>query len=177
MIKTPCCGIVLFFNDDVVLVKTDAGHYGFPKGKRKKGETDFENALREVEEESGIRLKDMKLYKNDDGNYVTVDEIKNTYPSIRYFVGELNCKIKLEMEDPEELEEVVYMNVNDALNFTDYDLVERRKSVLKTAVTFRKANQVTMDPSDLKYLSKDYFKKICLKVFALLLRKYSLTCI
>ena len=154
MIKTPCCGIILFLKDDVVLVKTGQGHYGFPKGKRKKGETDFENAVREVEEESSIRPKDIKLYKHNDGNYVTVDEIKNTYPSIRYFVGELTRKVDLAMEDPEELDEVVYMNIEQALNFSEWDLAERRKIVLRDAMTFRKAQQIEMNPSDLKYLSK-----------------------
>jgi len=154
MIKTPCCGIVLFLNNDAVLVKTDSGHYGFPKGKRKKGETDLENALREVEEESNIKLKDMKLYKHDNGNYVTIDEIKNTYPSIRYFVGELNNKVNLKMEDPEELDEVTYVSISDALTFSEWDLAERRKIVLRDAVTFRRVNQVTMNESDLKYLSK-----------------------
>jgi 2'-phosphotransferase len=156
MIKTPYCGIVLFLNNDVVLVKTYNGHYGFPKGRRKKGETDLENALREVEEKSNVKLKDMKLYKHDNGDYVTINEIKNTDPSIIYFVAELNNKVnlRLKIEEPEELDEVTYVSISTALAFSEWDLVERRKIVLRDAVMLKQVNQSTMNSSDLKYLSK-----------------------
>ena len=35
MTTIPCCGIILFYNDETVLVKTPRQHYSFPKGKRK----------------------------------------------------------------------------------------------------------------------------------------------
>lgn len=153
MIKTPCCGIVIFRNDTVVLVKTDKGHYGFPKGKRKKNETDLENAIREVKEESNIGFDDLLLYKYNNGDYVTVDEVKNVSPSIRYFVGELKHHVELKMEDPDELDEVSYVNINDALNFTEWDLAERRKIVLRDAIKFRQP-KISMKEEDAKYVSK-----------------------
>jgi 8-oxo-dGTP pyrophosphatase MutT (NUDIX family) len=62
------CGGVLFNEHRQVLLvehKADAEHklglYGFPAGKAVKGETDVCTAIREIEEETGVVLKEVDV--------------------------------------------------------------------------------------------------------------------
>jgi 8-oxo-dGTP pyrophosphatase MutT (NUDIX family) len=54
---------------ECLLVQTPEGHWGFPKGKRNRGETVVDNALRELFEETGVMRLQIDLL--DD---VQVDE-------------------------------------------------------------------------------------------------------
>ncbi len=51
------CGAVVFDNDKVLLVTHLAGHTDFPKGHMEKGETEQETAIREVMEETNIKIR------------------------------------------------------------------------------------------------------------------------
>ena len=57
IIKERSCGIVVFDNDKVLLIKHNKGHISFPKGHVEVGESDEETAYREVLEETGIEAK------------------------------------------------------------------------------------------------------------------------
>ena len=57
MEKEKSCGIVVFNEDKVLIVKHNVGHYGMPKGHVEDGETEFETAIREVKEETNIDAK------------------------------------------------------------------------------------------------------------------------
>jgi len=53
-------GIILIFRKDnhedrFLILRHNAGHWSFPKGHKEEGETSVEAALRELEEESGIK--------------------------------------------------------------------------------------------------------------------------
>lgn len=52
-------GIIVFYADKdkirFLLIKHSAGHWAFPKGHPDKGETQIETALRELQEETGIK--------------------------------------------------------------------------------------------------------------------------
>ena len=54
MIKELSCGIIVFDNDKVLLIKHKGGHTSFPKGHVEKGETFKATARRETKEETGI---------------------------------------------------------------------------------------------------------------------------
>jgi 8-oxo-dGTP diphosphatase len=62
----PCAGVVVFRWDGAeprcVLVRTHGGEWGFPKGKRQRGETVVENALRELREETGLHPEHLTLH-------------------------------------------------------------------------------------------------------------------
>lgn len=78
--KTGCYGFICTSLDggEVLTVTTPAGHTGFPKGKRHKGEHSMCTALRELYEETSLTLKDITITEqtreefNDRGNCPTV---------------------------------------------------------------------------------------------------------
>jgi len=77
-------GIIL--KEDYVLLmfrrKDGDEYYVFPGGHMREGETPLENAIREIEEETTIKVKDMEL-AFEFKNYVKPNKVKTDY----YFVG------------------------------------------------------------------------------------------
>ena len=57
MVKEKSCGTICFDGDKVLMVKHNAGHCAFPKGHVEEGETEFETAIRETKEETGIDVE------------------------------------------------------------------------------------------------------------------------
>ena len=55
------CGCIIINKNKVLLIKQTKGHWGFPKGHVEKDETEIETAIREVKEETGLDIKDLKL--------------------------------------------------------------------------------------------------------------------
>lgn len=84
MIKEKSCGIIVFDNDKVLLIKHNGGHMSFPKGHVEMGETEKETAYREVMEETGIEAKIIS-----DETYLNTYSPKEGYmKDVFYFVGE-----------------------------------------------------------------------------------------
>jgi 8-oxo-dGTP pyrophosphatase MutT (NUDIX family) len=123
----PCAGIIVFNNDETVLVNTKFGNYSFSKGKKNKGENLIDVAWRELEEETGLRKDQVNLI--DD---YFIDELSNRgNPSVRYFVGTINTKIDQFVFDTEELENVGWYRVEKALDIVKFK--NARKQILKQA--------------------------------------------
>lgn len=60
MEKEKSCGAIVYNqNNEVLVVKHNAGHWDFPKGHMEKDETEQQTAIREVKEETNI---DVELY-------------------------------------------------------------------------------------------------------------------
>ena len=57
MKKEKSCGIIVFDEDRVLLIKHNGGHISFPKGHVEDGETPKETAIRETFEETGIEAE------------------------------------------------------------------------------------------------------------------------
>lgn len=135
-----CCGIIVFYNDLTVVVKTEKGRYSYPKGKKEKGETHLETAYRELKEESNIDSNDIDLYPES----VFIDERKgnNNNISVRYFIGKLKHQKPVSFMDPDELDEVKYMRVIDVLTLPNENMMERRKTILSHAYSIYQ-NQLT----------------------------------
>ena len=131
--KLPCAGVIVIdpTETSVVLVETKKGNLSFPKGKRDKGEDIFTTALRELEEETGIR-KDMM--EDIDASYWIDEMSKKGNPNIRYFIGRLKDEY-IEHKftfDPDELAVVTWYQFDKA--FESEWLRDSRKTVLKTAL-------------------------------------------
>lgn len=129
----PCCGIIVFYKDNnnidkTILVSTHNGNYSFPKGKRHKNETSLETAWRELTEETGLTKDNVELV-----NESFIDETSNRKGnlSVRYYVGKLVKPLETFTFDPEELNKVEWLTINDALKLDKF--VDKRKDVLKHA--------------------------------------------
>lgn len=133
MTTIPCCGIVLFYNDETVLVKTPKQNYSFPKGKRKKGETYFATALRETFEETGITENDFTICTNSVGDLLSVIEVAH-YPAVKYYIAQLKNKIDLKVSDCDELDDAVYMKICDVFLIPEHHLREKRLIAFKSIV-------------------------------------------
>lgn len=131
IIKMPqinCFGFVIFNNNQTVLVQTKQGIYGFPKGKRNKGESELETAYRELREETGISPNDINVSPN-----IYFDEQKEGKKniSVRYFLAKLNNQVDLKIQDPDELANTFYININEALKLNNLSSI--RKKILQNA--------------------------------------------
>lgn len=127
-----CAGCIVFrFVESelqVCLIATHKGIYGFPKGKREKGERLIQGALRELNEETGIR-EDQITQLNETK---FVDELsRNGIPSIRFFITTLNVsEIKLKPVDVGEIAVCEFVSIDKAVKL----LNEKRQKVLSEAI-------------------------------------------
>ena len=123
----PCAGIIVFDQDNTILVRTSHGNHSFPKGKREKGESYIVAAWRELQEETGLTQMHIELLDN-----VFFDELSGKgNPSVRYFVGRLTVEIDSFTFNKNELENVSWVNVNDAYKIEKFK--DSRKAILKEA--------------------------------------------
>jgi 8-oxo-dGTP pyrophosphatase MutT (NUDIX family) len=107
-----CAGIIVFHQNNTVIVSTARGNHGFPKGKRHSSETLLETAWRELQEETGLSQRDVTLIPD-----VFVDEQKpdKKNVSVRYFVGILKeDETPVLTHDPTELASVQWVDVEKA---------------------------------------------------------------
>lgn len=106
MLNQYSAGIVIYTiknNQPHYLLLHHGGKYwNFPKGKMEKGETGLEAAYREVEEETGIQKKDIRLYQNFQQHYYYrfyVEEGRMIYKKVTFFLGKvLEPKIQISDE-------------------------------------------------------------------------------
>ncbi len=116
MNKEISCGIIVFDNDKVLLIKHKGGHTSFPKGHVEKGETLKVTAKRETKEETGIdaEIKGNICFIN---TYVPKEGYEK---DVLFFIGE-----KIGGELKPQLEEVSFCDFfskEEALEKLTYDI-------------------------------------------------------
>ena len=83
------CGAVVFTKMDgeikYLLISNLQGIYGFPKGHLEGKETETETALREVYEETNLRIELIDGFRTTDEHFIP--EKKDTVKQITYFLG------------------------------------------------------------------------------------------
>lgn len=116
------CGSIVLNNNQVLLVKHNAGHWDFPKGHVEEGETLEETAIREVKEETHVLIEVNSNYR-----YVTRYSPKeNVLKDVIYFLGKpLSNDLK---NQEEEVSEVKFVDIDQALSLITYD---NSKKILK----------------------------------------------
>lgn len=113
--------------DVVLMVQTESGYYGFPKGKKNKGEHSLACAFRELYEESGLRPDSLTLLPctveeiNDNGNCPTV-----------YFKAVLRTSDlpKVMCLDDDEGLDTRWLTLDDIDRLSDREFVKRRRVLL-----------------------------------------------
>lgn len=120
------CGAIIFNDGKVLVVKQTSGFYGFPKGHVEIGETEKETAIREVKEETGLDIKIIS-----DKRYTQSYIVKeNVHKDVVFFIAKLENNN--EKRQVEEIEEILWININEVENILTYDsLKELWKEVKK----------------------------------------------
>jgi 8-oxo-dGTP pyrophosphatase MutT (NUDIX family) len=136
-----CAGVIILDNNRTILVSTHKGNYSFPKGKRHKKESYWSTALREMEEETGIKPYELNFI---DGIYI--DEIsKKGNTNIRYYVATIRNNINQFSFDSDELDNVSWYTKEEVLNMDK--LKDSRKTV------YLKALEVNKDPEQYRIIN------------------------
>ncbi len=130
IMNIPCNGVIVFNKDlsKVTLVK--ANHWGFPKGKKEKGETSLQNALRELEEETG--LTENMIGGISDQSKVQIEYSNKGKPAVKFFLATLiGSEVPLKMRDGDELSEVKWVTISEARKLLE---IKNRKDILENSL-------------------------------------------
>lgn len=119
-------GFIILCGNDALLVKTPAGNWGFPKGKRQKGETVLDTAWRELKEETGIDKANVYMVSDDP----LAEEGKES-GGPHYFVGLIQGGLLRITWNPAELAFAGWVSITDALNLDKF--TRTRKELLREA--------------------------------------------
>ncbi|QNO16025.1 NUDIX domain-containing protein [Alkalicella caledoniensis] len=127
------CGAVVFRREDkkvkILLLKhINGGHWGLPKGHVEEGETEQETAVREILEETGLKV--CALY--DEFRYeMEYSPVEGIMKKVVYFVAEVQeSQFNHQVE---EVEQCIWVNGDEALGQVTYD---NTKKLLSKALDF-----------------------------------------
>lgn len=91
--KEYSCGVIPFKMIDgeirYLIVSHRSGHWGFPKGHQKIGETDQQTALRELQEEGGVVRCDLLNDSAFEDHYHSIYDDREYDKTVKYFLGEV----------------------------------------------------------------------------------------
>ena len=119
------CGAVVFTRHgekiQYLIIQSLEGYCGFPKGHMEGIEEEKETALREIYEETGLRVRILDEFKTSDEHLIP--NKNGVIKSIIYFLAEYEeQEIKFQKE---ELLGVSFMNYEEALSIFQFDSSKR----------------------------------------------------
>jgi 8-oxo-dGTP pyrophosphatase MutT (NUDIX family) len=128
MNKEKSCGIIVFNDDKVLVIKHNKGHFGFPKGHVEPGETEHETAKREVKEETNIDALIIDGFRD----YITYSPKEKVIKDVIYFVGNA---VSFDLKNQEkEVSNCLFVPSNEVLDLLTF---EDEKNIFKKALTFK----------------------------------------
>lgn len=126
-------GAVLYTEKDgerrYLLVKTKSGHIGFPKGHTEYGETEQENAIREIFEETGIKT----TLRDDFRMEYTFTTLENSIKTGVFFLAHYDYHAP-EFQETEIFDDFLlpYEEAYEKLNWTqDKEILKAAQALLK----------------------------------------------
>lgn len=114
--------------------KDGSEDYTFPKGGIDEGESVQDCAIRETLEETGYKIKLIEFLDSFEFTLEAADKKSGTFRRSYFFLAELEDDKQFEISHPDETEDILWINVDEAkekLSFPDY------KRVLELAVSKR----------------------------------------
>ncbi len=108
-----------------LIVYHTTGFWGFPKGHAEKDEEPREAAVRELTEETGLKLVDFLPLTPFTENYKFSwkGEIINKW--VTYFAAEVDGEVKVQQDEVEEAKWVVLEELEPALNYEESRRIAR----------------------------------------------------
>jgi 8-oxo-dGTP pyrophosphatase MutT (NUDIX family) len=116
--------------------------WGFPKGRRNPRETDFECAVREFKEETGLVDDDFKVIRNMQPLCETFYGDNHVHYCHKYYLAFCgpNAVPKIEDESPHqerEIGDIRWMSVNEAIALIRDENIEKREILLRASSILR----------------------------------------
>lgn len=130
MIEKSCGGIVFTIRKEqifYVIIEEASGFHSLPKGHMEDAESEEQTAIREIEEETGLKLDLIQGFRMVD-EYVPREKPDVTR-QIVYFLAEYLDEEPYIVR-PDEVRSIKVLNLEDALNTLEYDGI---KTILATA--------------------------------------------
>ena len=109
------CGAIVLNGEDILLIKSIFGNWGFPKGHQEEKETDFQTAIREVKEETNIDIKIISdtYFSNE------YSPKPNVIKEVRYFLAyatDININYQVS-----ELTDAKWVKIEDVMDYLTFD--------------------------------------------------------
>lgn len=126
MINEKSCGAVVFTKDSgcikYVIIESKSGLYGFPKGHVEENETERETALREVLEETGLRVEIVGDFR-EESRYVFYRRGKAVSKTAVYYLASYSDQTPVVQES--ELDSIDLMTYDEAEARLKFDDMKR----------------------------------------------------
>lgn len=163
-VKEKSCGMVVFDKREnelkVLLVHHNKGHWGLPKGHIEENETEIETALRETLEETGIKAKIIKNFRD----VITYKPRENSIKDVVYFMGEKkNNEVIPQLE---EVSEAGFIEINKAIELVDYN---NEKNVIENAIKYYRNNLIENNFYNQDNLTKEDIDETVIRTKALII--------
>lgn len=107
MEKEISCGAIIIKDKKVLMVRSQKGHYGFPKGHMEKGETEIETAIRETKEETNVDI----IIDNPQRYVISYVVKKNIPKEVVYFIAKPIEPINL-IKEEKEIKELFWQDID-----------------------------------------------------------------
>ena len=126
MITEKSCGAIVYTkesgNIEYVIIRSNEGIYGFPKGHMEENESETETALREVAEEVGLTITLISEFRSED-TYTFIRNGETRLKHVVYFLGEYFAQTPTAQEA--ELSGVYLMDYETAFSVFQYENSKR----------------------------------------------------
>ena len=120
------CGAVVFTRDhglvQYLIIQSKEGFYGFPKGHIDPGEQEEETALREIWEETGLRVELVEGFRTEDV-HLFLKNGEQVMKRIVYFLGKFSGQVVRSQES--ELTGAFLMDYPTAMKAFQYESSRR----------------------------------------------------
>ena len=115
------CGAVVFARMPeglrYVIIHSQQGFYGFPKGHMEAGETEQQTALREIREEVGLEVRLLDGFREVEEH--PLPQKPGVTKRVIYFLAE--CEMQPLLPQPGEVAEAAWMTYDEAMGVFQFD--------------------------------------------------------
>lgn len=119
MEKEKSCGAIIYNdNNEVLIVKHNAGHWDFPKGHMEEGENEYQTALREVKEETNLDIELIKEYRYE----IHYSPKENVDKTVVFFLA--RNKSNDVVKQDAEIANIGWFEYKEANNILTYDIAK-----------------------------------------------------
>jgi tRNA nucleotidyltransferase (CCA-adding enzyme) len=135
------CGVIAYKTLENVnyylIIRSNNGDFGFPKGHMELGESELETATRELLEETNAKVEIIKGFRHQ--IEYPIPKQRDIIKQAVYFLG--RCTSDRIRPQESEVSEAVFLPYSDALTVLTF---EDTKAILKSAEEFIKVNDLNL---------------------------------